>query len=155
MKNPPEWLKSAVAESAVHVLSGDRTEAEVTATVKAAILAGHPEFVGELVATLAAKQVSAWVRANRSSGDLFQAALFPGVPAVMHVNVRDEMATADMTAADLDKAKAMILARTRNARTSADRQQKDFTAFYKKVRPLLTDGKTVADVLPELAAKAA
>jgi hypothetical protein len=154
VKNPPDWLKSAVADSAVQVLSGDRTEAEATATVKAAIL-DRPEFVGELAATLAAKQVSAWVRVNRSSGDLFQAALFPGVPAVMHVNVRDEMATADMTAGDLDKAKAMILARTRNARTSADRQQKDFTAFYKKVRPLLTDGKTVADVLPELAAKAA
>jgi hypothetical protein len=155
VKNPPDWLKTAVADSAVQVLSGGRTEAEATATVAAAIMAGHPEFVGELVATLASAQVSAWVKARQTSGDLFQAALFPGIPPVMHVNVRDEMATADMTAADLEKAKNMLLARTRNARESADRQQKDFMAFYRKVRPLLKDGKTVADVLPELAAKAA
>jgi hypothetical protein len=63
--------------------------------------------------------------------------------------------TASMTGAELDKAKAMLLARTRNARTSADRQAKDFTAFYKKVRPLLDGDRVVADVLADLAAKAA
>jgi hypothetical protein len=154
VKNPPDWLKSAVADQAGQALTGARTEAEATAAVKAAILS-NPDFVGELAATLASAQVSAWVRSHRSSGDLFQASLFPGVPAVMHVSVRDEMAIADMTAADLEKAKNMLLARTRNARTSADRQQKDFMALYKKVRPLLKDGLTVADVLPELTAKAA
>jgi hypothetical protein len=154
VKNPPDWLKSAVAESAGQALTGARTEAEAAAAVKAAIL-GNPDFVGDLAATLASAQVSAWVKSHRSSGDLFQASLFPGVPAVMHVSVRDEMATADMTAADLEKAKNMLLARTRNARTSADRAAKDFMAFYKRVKPLLKDGMTVSDVLPDLAASAA
>ena len=154
MKKPPEWLRAAVADSGTQVLAGARQQADAAASVKAEILA-RPEFLDELAAVLAAAQVSAWVRTHRTSGDLFQASLFPGIPAVMHTSVGRAMATADMTAADLDKAKAMILARTRNARTSADRQQKDFTAFYKQVRPLLAGDRVVADVLADLAAKAA
>jgi hypothetical protein len=154
VKNPPEWLKAAVADHGTQVLSGTRQQADAEAAVKEAILA-RPEFVGELAAVLAAAQVSAWVRTHRTSGDLFQASLFPGIPAVMHTSVGRAMATADMTAADLDKAKAMLLARTRNARTSADRQAKDFAAFYKQVRPLLVGDRIVADVLADLAAKAA
>ena len=154
MKKPPEWLKAAVADSGALVLAGDRQQAQAAEAVKAEILA-RPEFLDEMAAVLAAAQIDNWVRVHRSSGDLFQAALFPGIPAVMHTSPGRPMATADMTASDLDKAKAMLLARTRNARTSADRAAKDFGVFYKKVRPLLTGGKTVADVMPELAAKAA
>jgi hypothetical protein len=154
MKKPPEWLRAAVADSGTQVLSGARQQADAAAAVKAAIL-GRPEFVDELAAVLATAQVAAWIRTHRTSGDLFQAGLFPGIPAVMHTSVGRAMPTADMTAGDLDKAKAMLLARTRNARTSADRQQKDFAHFYRKVRPLLDGGRTVADALADLAAKAA
>jgi phosphoribosylformylglycinamidine (FGAM) synthase-like enzyme len=63
--------------------------------------------------------------------------------------------TADMTGPELDKAKAMLLAQTRNARTSAERRQRDFTAFYKQVRPRLGGDRTVADALAELAAEKA
>jgi hypothetical protein len=154
VKNPPDWLRTAVADHAARALSGGRTEAEAATAVTLAILA-RPEFVEEMAAVLAVAQVSAWVKSHRTSGDLFQASLFPGVAAVMHVSVRREMATADMTAADLEKAKNMLLARTRNSRTSADRQQKDFMAFYKQVRPLLAGDRVVADALADLAAKAA
>jgi hypothetical protein len=108
-----------------------------------------------MAAVLAAAQVRAWVSAHRSSGDLFQASLFPGIPAVMHTSPGRAMATADMTAADLDKARSMLLTRTRNARTSADKAAKDFNAFYKQVRPLLEGDRTVEDALAKLAAKAA
>jgi hypothetical protein len=154
MKNPPDWLRAAVADSGTQVLAGARQQADAEAAVKAAILA-RPEFVGELAAVLATAQVSAWVREHRSSGDLFQAALFPGIPPAMLTSVGRYTPTADMTGAELDKAKAMLLAQTRNARTSADRRQKDFTAFYKQVRPLLVGDRIVADVLADLAAKAA
>jgi hypothetical protein len=154
MRKPPEWLKAAVADHGAQVLAGDRQQAEAAEAVKAAILA-RPEFLDEMAAVLAASQVGYWVKANRSSGDLFQAALFPGVPPAMLTSVGRYTATLDMTAADLEHAKSMLLAQTRNARTSADRRQRDFTAFYKQVRPLLAGGGTVADALAEIAAKAA
>jgi hypothetical protein len=154
MKKAPEWLKAAVADSGAQVLTGDRPQAEAAAAVKAAILA-RPEFLDEMAAVLADSQVGYWVKTHRSSGDLFQAALFPGIPPAMLTSVGRYTPTADMTGAELDKAKAMLLAQTRNARTSADRRQKDFTAFYKQVRPLLAGGGTVADALAQIAAKAA
>ena len=154
MRKPPEWLRAAVAASAAMVISGDRQQADATAAVKAEILA-RPEFLDEMASVLAAAQVGNWVRVHRSSGDLFQASLFPGIPAVMHTSPRDAMPTADMTARDLDKARSMLLTRTRNVRTSADRAAKDFNAFYRQVRPLIDKGGTVGDALAELAAKAA
>lgn len=154
MRKLPEWLKAAVADSGTQVMTGARQQADAAAAVKAEILA-RPEFVDEMAAVLAAAQVDTWMKTHRSSGDLFQASLFPGIPAVMHVSVGRPMATADMTAADLDKAKNMLLARTRNARTSASRQQKDFTAFYAQVRPLLKGDRTVASAVAELAAQQA
>jgi hypothetical protein len=153
MRKPPEWLKAAVAGSGAQVLTGTPQQAAVTA-VKAEILA-RPEFLDEMASVLAAAQVGYWVKAHRSSGDLFQAALFPGIPVVMLTSVGRYTPTASMTAADLDHARAMLLAQTRNARTSADRRQKEFAVFYKRVRPLLSEGGTVADALAEIAAKAA
>ena len=154
MKKAPEWLKAAVAETGAQVLTGDRPQADAAQQVKAAILA-RPEFLDEMAAVLAAAQVGYWVKAHRSSGDLFQAALFPGIAPVMLTSVGRYTATLDMTAADLEHAKSMLLAQTRNARTAADRRQKEFTAFYKQVRPLLQGGGTVKDALAEIAAKAA
>jgi hypothetical protein len=60
-----------------------------------------------------------------------------------------------MTLADLENARAMILARTRNAREAADRDKRDFLAFYKQMKKLLADGGTVGDALADLAVKAA
>lgn len=155
MRKPPDWLKAAVADSGALVLTGDRQQADATAAVKAEILA-RPEFLDEMAAVLAAAQVGNWVRVHRSSGDLFQAGLFPGIPAFMHTSpARPPMATGDMTARDLDKARSMLLTRTRNARTSADKAAKDFNAFYKQVRPLLEGDRTVEEALAKLAAKAA
>jgi type II secretory pathway component PulF len=73
----------------------------------------------------------------------------------MQVSVGHKMRTADMTLADLENARAMVLARTRNAREAADRDRKDFIAFYKQLKPLLADGGTVGDALADLAAQAA
>jgi hypothetical protein len=156
MKKAPEWLKAAVADSGAQVLTGDRPQAEAAAAVKAAILA-RPEFIDEMAAVLAASQVGFWVKAHRSSGDLFQAGLFPGIEPVMFTSPGRSMATLDMTLADLKKARSMLLTRTQNAKAAADKAQKDFAAFYRKVRPLLEadPGRTVEQALAELAAKAA
>ena len=152
MKNAPEWLKEARAEHGARVVAGTETPADADAAVTAAILA-HPEYLAEQAAVLARAHVAAWLKVNASSGDLFQASLFPRIPALMQVSVGQKMRTADMTAEDLDKARAMILARTRNAREAADRDRRDFTAFYKRVRPLLNGDRTVADAVADLAAQ--
>lgn len=149
MKNAPEWLKAARAEHGSRFLARTETRAEAEAAVTAVILA-HPEYLAEQAAVQASAQVATWVKVNASSGDLFQAGLFPRIPALMQVSVGHAMWTADMTASDLENARAMILARTRNARESADRARKDFTAFYRRVRPLLTGNRTVADAVAEI-----
>ncbi len=154
MKKAPEWLKQARAEHGARVIDGTETTAEAEAAVAAVILA-HPEYLGEQAAVLAKAHVSAWVKVNASSGDLFQAGLFPRLPVLMTVGVDRKMRTADMTLGDLEDAKTMLLARTRNVREAADRDRRDFLAFYKQVKPLLADGGTVGDALADLAAKAA
>lgn len=150
MKNAPDWLRESIAEHGVKFLAGAETRAEADAAVTAVILV-HPGYLAEVAAVQAAAHVAAWVKANASSGDLFQVALFPRIPVLMQVNVGPPVRTADMTASQLDKAKSIILARTRNQREAADRDAEDFTAFYDRVRPRLKDGKTVKDVLAEIA----
>lgn len=154
MRNAPEWLKQARAEHGARYLDGSETRAEADAAVAAVILA-HPEYLAEQAAVWGAAHVASWVKVNASSGDLFQDGLFPRLPVLMQVSVGRKMRTADMTLDDLENAKAMILARTRNAREAADRDKKDFTAFYRLVKPLLADGGTVGDAVADLAVKAA
>lgn len=154
MKNAPEWLKEARARHGARVVAGTETPAEAEAAVTAVILA-HPEYLGEQAAILARAHVAAWVKVNASSGDLFQDGLFPRLPVLMQVSVGRKMRTADMTLENLENAKAMVLARTRNARKAADQDRKDFLAFYEQVKPLLADGGTVGDALADLAVKAA
>jgi len=155
MKNAPGWLKEARAEHGARVVAGTETAAEAEAAVTAAILA-HPEYLSEQAAVLARAHVSAWVKVNASSGDLFQAGLFPRIPAMLPVSVGHTMRTADMTLANLEKAKSMVLTRIKNVREAADRDRQDFIAFYRKVKPLLTEsGGTVGDALADLAVKAA
>jgi len=154
VKNPPEWLKAVRAGHGALAASGAETRAEADAAVAAEIMR-HPEFVAECIAVLGGREVGAWLKSNASSGDLFQAMLFDGVPIFMNVSVGRAMRTLDMTGEDLDKAKNMTETRTRNVREAADRDWNDFLAFYDLVHPLLTGGRTVADALAELAAKAA
>jgi hypothetical protein len=154
MKNAPDWLKEARAEHGARVVAGTETTADAEAAVTAVILA-HPEYLGEQAAVLARAHVAAWVKVNASSGDLFQAGLFPRVPVLMQVSVGHTMRTADMTLENLENAKSMVLARTRNVREAADKDRKNFLAFYRQVKPLLSDGGTVGDALADLAAKAA
>ena len=154
MKNAPEWLKEARAEHGARVVAGTETTADADAALTSVIL-GHPEYLAEQAAVLARAHVAAWVKVNASSGDLFQAGLFPRIPAFLPVSVGRTVRTADMTLADLENAKAMVMTRTRNVREAADRDRKNFAAFYKVIKPLLADGGTVGDALADLAARAA
>lgn len=150
MKNLPEWLKEIRAEHGALAAAGAETRAEADAAVAAEIMR-HPEFVAERMAVLGGQEIGTWLKSNASSGDLFQAMLFDGVPVFMYTSVDHAMRTVDMTAADLDKAKNMVETRTRNTRESADRQWSDFIAFYEQVKPHLTGSKTVGDALAEIA----
>lgn len=154
MKRAPDWLKEARAEHGARVVAGTETPAEAEAAVTAVITA-HPEYLAEQAAVLARAHVAAWVRVNASSGDLFQAGLFPRIPAMLPVSVGRTMRTLDMTLAELENARAMVMTRTRNVREAADRDRKEFLAFYRQVKPLLADGGTVGDALADLAARAA
>lgn len=143
----PAWYREAVAAYGERVAAGTVTEAQAGHAI-AAILAGHPEFL----AAIAGRDVGKWAKAH-GQGDLFQEALFPAIPAVMSVSPGVKVRVADMTAADLEKAKVMLTVRTRNAERAAVRERREFGRFYRAVRPLMTDGVTVADAVAQLAAQ--
>lgn len=151
---PPQWLAEKFAEQGTRVLHGKRPRAEADAEIADAVRQ-HPEFGEHLAVALALRLFGKWVRKNASSGDLFLAEPFPGLPASLLVAPKKAVPVADMTAADLDKAKRMLYTRTENAisgaKKAAEQEQAAFDAFYDKVRPLLRDGRTVADALAELA----
>lgn len=153
-----QWLAEAVAREGTRVLDGATTRTEANAIIAAAIT-DHPEFVAELVGTLADKTLGKWLRSRETSGDLFQSELFPGLPPVLRVAPKRSAGITDMTAEDLDHAKNMLYARTQNqidgATNAATAERATFDAFYDKVRPLLAGSKTVGDVLPQITAERA
>jgi hypothetical protein len=146
----PDWYREAVAEHGAKVLDGTE-DGHAAAEAVAAVLLAHPEHL----AALAARDVAKWVKERESSGDLFQAALFPLLPASLYTAPKVSVRVSAMTAADLDKARNMLWNRTRHALEGAERQREIFSGFYDRVRPLLKGDKTVADALGEIAAKAA
>ncbi len=155
---PPQWLAEKLAEQGTRVLHGKRPRAEADADIAAAVRE-HPEFGEQLAISAALRMFGRWIRKNASSGDLFLAEPFPGLPASLLIAPKKSVPVPQATAEDLDKARHMLYARTGNqvsgATKAAERERAAFDAFYDKVRPLLKDGKTVADVLADLAAKAA
>lgn len=145
----PGWYKEAVAEHGEKVAALKETPGEAAEAV-AAIIAGHPEYL----AALAAGSLAEWEK-GRGQGDLFQASLFPTLPAVLLTSVGKSARVMTMTVADLENAKSMLLTQTQNAMRGAEQRREVFLAFYDLVHPRLTGGKTVADVLPEITPKAA
>lgn len=156
--NTPDWYRQAVADHGARVLGGSENRAAACAAVAMAIQA-HPEFAADLAAAMADRDIARWVREHESSGDLFQTALFPLMPASMRTTPAKSVKVADMTGPDLDNAKAMLWNRTKNqmegAEEAANRERAAFSRFYDQVRPLLTGDLTVADVLGRLAAQPA
>lgn len=154
----PQWLATAVADSGVNVLGGSANRAEAEAAVIAATR-DHPEFLAELGAAMAVRLLGKWIGEHESGGDLFQTQMFPGLPAAMRVAPKRSTLVADMTAEDLDHAKNMLWARTKNqmdgAREAAEHEREVFMAFYGKVRPLLSGGLTVSEAIGRLAERAA
>jgi hypothetical protein len=154
----PDWHKAAVAAHGARAAAGTATRAEAEDAVAAAIR-DHAGYVADLIAADAKREVRRWLDVNGGSGDLLQASLFPDLPVRMRVAPNRTVQIAAMTRADLDHARNILLARTGNAmdgaKKAAEAERAVFAAFYDRVRPLLLPGRTVADVLPELAAKAA
>lgn len=145
----PAWYREAVAAHGERVATGAEDPAEAAKAV-AALLAEHPEFL----AAIAGRDVGKWAE-QHGQGDLFAAALFPAIPALMTVSPGVKMPTADMTARDLEMAKVMLTVRTRNAEHAAKRERQEFSKFYRAVKPLLADGARVADAVARLASKSA
>ena len=143
----PDWYREAVASHGERVALGAETQADAAEAV-AALLAGHPEFL----ASIAGRDVGKWAE-KHGQGDLFHEALFPAIPALMTVAPTVKMRTGDMTLRDLEMARVMLTVRTGNSINSAKKERRDFARFYRKVKPLLKDGGTVADVMPLLAAQ--
>jgi len=158
VKKPP-WYTAEVAKVGMLVLDGETTRETAVAVLTRAVKA-HPEHIDGLIAVDVARELSAWLKdhgAPAAQPSLFPD--FPGLPREMRVAPAKTAEVADMTAEDLDHAKNMLLARTKNAidgvTAAAERERKAFMDFYNKVRPLLTDGLTVADAMEKLAEKAA
>jgi len=143
----PAWYREAVASHGERVASGTEDIADAMAAM-AGLLAEHPEFL----ASIAGRDVRDWTK-KHAPVDLFHATLFPLIPAFMTVGVDMKVRTADMTAADLENAKRMVMTRTGNAARAARRQRKAFTEFYNAVCLLVKDGMTVGEATARLAAR--
>lgn len=142
----PDWYRQAIAEQgALAAAGGDHGKA--VASVIAAISA-HPEFLPDMIG----RDLGRWVKEHESSGDLFQASLFPLIPVTMPVTPSKSVKVSQMTGPDLDNARSMLWNRTQNTIDGADRSREAFAVFYDRVRPLLKDGLTVTEVIGQLAA---
>jgi hypothetical protein len=152
----PQWLTEKIAQTGARVLDGKITRPAGDSEISAAVRA-HPEYGAELAAAAGASLFGRWLGEHASGGDLFQAALFPDLPAVMRIAPNRTAAVTDMTGEDLDHARNMLWARTQNmvdgAEEAANRERAAFSRLYDKVRPLLGGDLTVADVLDKLAAQ--
>ena len=151
---PQQWALEAIAAIGARVLDGKMTRAEGDAAI-AAVTREHPELGEDLAQAAMASMFAKWLREHTTSGDLFQALPFPGLPASLLTAPRRPTPVASMTGEQLDKAKNMLYARTQNAidgaKEAAERERAVFDEFYHEVRPLLRADKTVADALAELA----
>jgi hypothetical protein len=152
--NPPTWLKEALATIGARHLHGQMTRAEADSAI-IAVTREHPEYGASIGEASALSALGKYVRKNTSSGDLFQAQMFQGLPASMLIAPKREVPVRDMTAADLDHAKNMLYARTANqvrgTREAVMAERAAFDEFYGRVRPLLDGDLTVADVLGKAA----
>lgn len=154
----PRWFTAEVAKHGQRVLDGASTRADALADLTAQV-SSHPEYVADLIAADAEKELSGWLKANAAEVISSQLLLFPEIPVRMRIAPTRSADVALMDATQLDHAKNMLWARTQNAmdgaRDAAEHERAVFAAFYDKVRPLLADGLTVSDVLDRLAARAA
>jgi len=150
----PQWLAEEVAAQGTRVLDGKAARTDAL-TAMAEAIGAHPEYVAGLIAADASRELSAWLKDNATEDPSAQLDLFPGLPRRMRIAPAKYADTAEMDAAQLDHAKNMLLARTQNAidgaTAAAEHEREVFMAFYDKVRPLLTGGLTVGDVLDRLA----
>lgn len=143
----PAWFREAVALHGERAAAGTETP-EAYAAAMAALLAEHPDFL----ARIGGRAVDNWVK-KHAAVDLFHAALFPAIPAYMTVGVDTKVRTADMTAADLENARRMVMTRTGNMARTARQQRKAFVTFYNAVRELVKSGMTVGEATARLAAQ--
>jgi hypothetical protein len=143
----PAWYREAVALHGERTASGSETREEASAAM-AVLLAAHPEFLAEI----GGRDVAKWTR-KHAPVDLFASALFPMIPAYLPVSPTTSARTEDMTYAELEKAKRMVLTRTGNMARTARVQRKAFTEFYNLVRELVKSGMTVGEATARLAAQ--
>lgn len=147
----PQWLREAEELHGRRIAAGTETEAEARAAIAAAWME-HPEWIE----ALAYRPVAGWVRRHETP-DLFQADLFPLLPAWLHVAVDRPMRVADMTLRELDNAKHVLDNQVRNTMRGARKRKKIFDHFYNEVRPVLEahPGMTVAAATVALASERA
>lgn len=147
----PQWLTEEVARHGADVLDGSASRAGALAALTA-VISGHPECIADLAAAYAERELAKWLRANiAGTPTSSQLLLFPEMPLRMRVAPDKSIEVAAMTSADLDHAKNMLWARTKNqikgAKEAAEHEREVFTDFYDQVHPLLTGDLVVADIL--------
>jgi hypothetical protein len=150
----PQWYVTQVAKFGQIVLDGESTRADAL-TLLVAQIRSHPEYIADLIAADAERELSKWLAANAAEVATSQLILFPEMPLRMRVTpVKDEEVAA-MDARQLDNAKHILWATTQNAMDgateAAERKRAVFADFYDRVRPLLKGDLTVSDVLEQLA----
>jgi hypothetical protein len=154
--NLPEWLSHQLA--AVGAQNAERaiTRQEAVTRLRDTII-GNADRAFQLViaADFAGRQLDAWHR-QHSAGTRApveadgQSELFPGLAVRLMVRPGVRKAVILFTAHDWDTARAVMETRTTGAKKAAEADWEAFDAAYKRVRPLLHDELTTADIAPEL-----
>lgn len=149
----PQWLAEEAAKLGQMVLDGTTTRAQAVG-ILAATARKHPEYVTDLIAVTAEKELAKWLAANAAGTVTSQLLLFPEMPLRMRVTPTVYAEVAAMDASQLDKAKRILWATTQNAMDgateAAEHKRAVFTDFYDQVHPLLAGDLVVADVLTAL-----
>ncbi len=155
--NLPAWLGDAAEEIGPRRLGGDISRQEAVTALRDVIARQADEQTRlAIYADYAGRILDAWHREHQNPAapapvSALQGDLFPDLkPARLYIRPGVTKPVMTMTARDWDNAYAMLRNRTDGAIDAAKADWDSFEKAYNRVRPLLGDDATTADVIREL-----
>ena len=154
--NLPAWLKDLVDHHGSQRLAGSATRQEAVTALRDEIAAkADDSLILAIYADYAGRILDAWHREHQNPAapaavSSLQGDLFPDLKPRLFVQPGVSKPVMTMNAHDWDNAYAMLRNRTDGAIDAAKSDWDGFEKAYNRVRPLLDDDATTADVIREL-----
>jgi hypothetical protein len=147
----PDWLAAELDRTGTRHAAREITRTAAIGAIRDVILRDADQFfLRGIAAAFAARALNSWHQERRATGAVVpdaQCELFPDLPARLYVRPGVTKPVAEFTGRDWDMARAVLENRTSYAKKAAEADWAAFDAAYSKIRPLLSDGLTTADVL--------